>query len=158
MAGQYSPKQFFRNTPNKYLLGYFDVKQIKIDVDFDSLKENDVESLFNAFLALLDNEQTQTEADFKTIHSLASEAGVQALVDEALYFQDNAFIEQIAAIEGFHAKVLWAFNNKPEYWHVATMFLHADNVSASYWKKRNSLPLADVIEDGAITSAIKGDQ
>lgn len=150
MAGQYSPKQFFRNTPNECLQGYFTANQISINIDFDTLKENDVETLFNAFIALPDKEQTQTEADFKTIHSLASEAGVQALIDEALYFQDNAFIEKVAAIEGFHAKALWAFNNKSEYWHVATIFLHADNVSASYWKKRNSLPLADVIEDSAI--------
>jgi len=151
VAAQYSPRHFFRNTPNKYLQGYFTAKQINIDVDFDTLKESDVETLFNAFLALPETEQIQAEADFKTIHSLASEAGVQALVDEALYFEDNSFIEEIAAIDGFHSKVLWAFINKPEYWHVATMFLHADNVSASYWKKRNNLPmLADGIEDSAI--------
>ncbi|MFT5760504.1 MAG: hypothetical protein ACI9LM_005291 [Alteromonadaceae bacterium] len=150
MAAQYSPRHFFRNTPIQLLQSYFTAKQINIDADFDTLKENDVETLFTAFLALTDTEQTQAEADFKTINSLASEAGVQALVDEALYFEDNVFIEHIAAIEGFHAKVLWAFINKPEYWHIATMFLHADNVSASYWKKRNGLLLADAIEDSAI--------
>ena len=89
MAGQYSPKQFFRNMPNEYLLGYFTAYKINIDVDFYTLKENDVESLFTAFIALPDNEQTQTEADFKTINSLACEAGVQALVDEAHYFEDT---------------------------------------------------------------------
>lgn len=155
MTAQYSPKQFFRNTPNQLLQRYFEHKQITIDADFAAIKENDVDSLFIAFLALSDNEQTQAEADFKTIHSLASEAGVQALVDEAHYFDGNAFIEQIAAIEGFHAKVMWAFINKPEYWHVATMFLHADNVSASYWKKRNGLPLAETIEDSAIEKLSK---
>jgi hypothetical protein len=155
MAGQYSPKQFFRNTPNEYLLGYFTAYKINIDVDFYTLKENDVESLFTAFIALPDNEQTQTEADFKTINSLACEAGVQALVDEAHYFEDTVFIDKVAAIDGFHAKVLWAFINKPEYWHAATMFLHADNVSASYWKKRNGLPLAETIEDSAIDKLSK---
>jgi hypothetical protein len=155
MADQYSPKQFFRNTPNEYLHSYFTANQINLDVDFDILKESDVESLFDAFIVLADNEQTQTEADFKAIHSLASEGGVQALVDEANYFEDSTFIEKIAAIDGFHAKVLWAFINKPEYWHVATMFLHADNVSASYWKKRNGLPLADIVEDNAIEKLSK---
>ena len=139
MAAQYSPRHFFRNTPNQLLQSYFTAKQINIDVNFYTLKENAVETLFNAFLALPNNEQTQAEADFKTIHSLASEAGVQALVDEAHYFDDKNFIEQIAVIEGFHAKVIWAFINNPEYWHAATMFLHAGNVSASYWKKRNNL-------------------
>ena len=155
MAGQYSPRHFFRNTPNQLLQSYFTAKQINIGVDFDTLKESDVETLFNAFLALSDNEQTQAEADFKTIHSLASDAGVQALVDEALYFDDKIFIEKIAAIDGFHGKVLWAFNNKPKYWYVATMFLHADNVSASYWKKLNGLPLADAIENSAIEKLSK---
>jgi hypothetical protein len=150
MAAQYSPKQFFRNTPNEYLQGYFNDKQVSISLDFDKIKENDVESLFTAFLALPDNEQTEAEADFRAIHSLSSEAGVKALADEANYFDDNAFIEQIAAIDGFHAKVIWAFINKPEYWRVATKFLHADNVSASYWKKRKGLALTDAIEDNAI--------
>ena len=156
MAAQYSPRHFFRNTPNQLLQSYFTAKQINIDVNFYTLKENAVETLFNAFLALPNNEQTQAEADFKTIHSLASEAGVQALVDEAHYFDDKNFIEQIAVIEGFHAKVIWAFINNPEYWHAATMFLHAGNVSASYWKKRNNLPmLTDAIEDSAIESLSK---
>ena len=154
MAGQYSQRQFFRNTPNKYLQQYFTAKQISIDLDFETVKERDVETISTAFAALLDIEQTQGEADFRMINSLASEAGVKVLVDEALYFEDSAFIEEIANIAGFHAKVLWAFINKPEYWHVATMFLHADNVSASYWKKRNKLPmLADGIENNAFDSA-----
>lgn len=156
MAGQYSQRQFFRNTPNKYLQHYFTAKQISIDLDFETVKERDVETISTAFAALPDIEQTQGEADFRMINSLASEAGVKVLVDEALYFEDNAFIEQIAAIAGFHAKVIWAFINKPEYWHAATMFLHADNVSASYWKKRNKLPmLADGIEDNAIEALSK---
>jgi hypothetical protein len=37
---------------------------------------------------------------------------------------------------------MWAYLEKPAYWRGATMFLHADNVSASYWKKRNDLPKA----------------
>lgn len=156
MAGQYSQRQFFRNTPNKYLQQYFTAKQISIDLDFETVKERDVETISTAFAALLDIEQTQGEADFRMINSLASEAGVKVLVDEALYFEDSAFIEEIANIAGFHAKVLWAFINKPEYWHVATMFLHADNVSASYWKKRNKLPmLADGIENNAIDALSK---
>jgi hypothetical protein len=35
---------------------------------------------------------------------------------------------------------MWAYLNKHDYWLGATMFLHADNVSSSYWKRRNDLP------------------
>ena len=35
---------------------------------------------------------------------------------------------------------MWVFLEKQDYWRGASMFFHADNVSASYWKKRNDLP------------------
>jgi len=95
---------------------------MNIGFDIETLKQNDVESLFNGFLALPETEQTQAESDFKTVHSLASEAGVQTLVDEAHYNDDSAFIEKIAIIDGIHAKVLWAFTNKFEYWHARRYF------------------------------------
>lgn len=156
MASQYSPRQFFRSTPNQYLQAYFTAKKMNIGFDIETLKESDVESLFNGFLALPEADQTQAESDFKTVHSLASVAGVQTLVEEARYNDDSAFIEKIAMIDGFHAKVMWAFTNKLEYWHAATLFLHADNVSGSYWKKRNELPmLADGVGDNAIENLSK---
>jgi hypothetical protein len=46
----------------------------------------------------------------------------------------------MAAIDGFHAKAFYAFLNKRSYWQGAARFLHADNVSASYWTKLNDLP------------------
>jgi len=62
------------------------------------------------------------------------------LMDEATFHHDEDFKEQIAAIDGFHAKAMWAFLKKPEYWRAASMFLHADTVSIKSWKKRNDLP------------------
>jgi hypothetical protein len=151
MAGQYSHRQFFRQTPNALLQRYFEHKAITFNLDFTRVKENDSDTLFNALIALADNEQTIVEADFKAIYALACEAGIQALVDESDYFNDEAFVVDIADIEGFHAKALWAFIEKPKYWHCAAMFLHADNVSASYWKKRINLPkIPEDIEDEAI--------
>jgi hypothetical protein len=151
MAGQYSHRQFFRQAPNALLQRYYKYKAISFNVDFNTVKESDGDTLFNALITLEDNEQTIVEADFKAINALACEAGIQALVDESAYFNDDAFVVDIAAIEGFHAKALWAFIEKPSYWHCAAMFLHADNVSASYWKKRINLPqITHDIEDEAI--------
>jgi hypothetical protein len=46
---------------------------------------------------------------------------------------------------------MWAFLEKPRYWHGAAMFLHADNVSSSFWKKRNDFPaVSPDVEDTAI--------
>ena len=140
MAVQYSNRQFFRKTPNSYLGRYFASKGLLGELEFDKLKENDVETLQNALAGLPDEQIASIVAEFQDINALACEGGIVALVDEALFHQDSEFVEAIAKIEGFHAKTIWAFLEKPSYWRGAALFLHADNVSPSYWKKRNDLP------------------
>lgn len=140
MASQYSHLQFFRRVPNTLLTRYFASRGATLDVALSELQETEVEPMLAAFLALSAEHQAEFEAEFQDVHALACEGGVSALVDEAEFHGDEAFVHDLAAIDGFHAKVMWAFLEKPAYWRGATMFLHADNVSASYWKKRNDLP------------------
>lgn len=160
MVAQYSNRHFFRKTPNQYLAAFFDTKGVQLNVDFSQLKENDADALQLALNTLTDSQTTDIEAEFQDVNALACEGGIAALVDEADFHNDDAFIEAIAAIEGFHAKAMWAFLNKLEYWRGATMFLHADNVSPSYWKKRNDLPsLPPQVDDEdiqALAKAISG--
>ncbi len=158
MAAQYSNRQFFRKTPNQYLARFFEAKSIQLALDFSELKENDAEALQIALNELSDSQIADIEAEFQGVNALACEGGIAALVDEAGYHQDGTFVAEIAAIEGFHAKAMWTFLNKPKYWRGAAMFLHADNVSPSYWKKRNDLPrLRPQVDDediGALAKAI----
>jgi len=140
MAAQYSHKQFFRRMPNKQLAEYFDANNIDLELDFNELKETDSEKIFNAFLVLPEEQQSTIEADFQAINAIACEGGIHALVDEARFHLDEKFTEEVSAIDSFHAKAMWAFLEKQDYWRGASMFFHADNVSASYWKKRNDLP------------------
>jgi len=156
MAGQYSHKQFFRRVPHSLLHDYFKEKTIDLDIDFSELKGKDVHRLFSAFIGLTPELQSTIEAEFQDVNALACEGGITALVDEAGFHNDDAFVEEIAAIEGFHAKAMWAFLNKPIYWRGAAMFLHADNVSPSFWKKRNDLPrLPPQVEDEDIQALAK---
>jgi len=140
MAAQYSNRHFFRKTPNHYLASFFEAKGIEIDVDFSQLKDNDTDAIQKALNSLSDSQIVEIEAEFQDVNALACEGGIAALVDEAGFHNDDAFVEEISVIEGFHAKAMWTFLYKPKYWHGAAMFLHADNVSPSYWKKRNDLP------------------
>ena len=155
MASQYSHLQFFRRVPNALLLRYFEVRDASLDVDLASLKETDVQPVLAAFLELSAERQAECEAEFQDVHALACEGGVAALVDEANFHDDESFVHELAAIDGFHAKVMWAFLEKPTYWRGATMFLHADNVSASYWKKRNDLPALSPHVDEADIAALE---
>lgn len=140
MASQYSHMQFFRRIPNAQLASYFKLKKIELDVNFKELKEKETVKIFQAFIGLPEEQQVAIEAEFQDINAMACEGGVTTLVDEAAFHGDDDFIEAISAIDGFHAKVMWAFLEKHSYWQVATMFLHADNVSGAFWKKRNDFP------------------
>lgn len=140
MAGQYSHLQFFRRTPNSQLAAYFASKDIDLGVDLIKLKETKTEAILKAFTQLPVEQQAEVEAEFQDVNALACEGGVEALIDEAEFHEDNDFVQAIAGIDGFHAKVMWAFLEKPAYWRGASMFLHADNVSPSFWKKRIDLP------------------
>ncbi len=140
MAGQYSHKHFFRHIPNHQLAEYFSAKAIQLGVDFSTLKEKEVDAIFIAFTALPEEQQATIEAEFQDIHAMACEGGITALIDESIFYEDDLFVEAISDIEGLHSKVMWAYLNKHNYWLGATLFLHADNVSSAYWKRRNDLP------------------
>jgi len=151
MVTQYSNRQFFRKTPNQYLAQYFELHGGDFEVDINQLKENDTEAMQAILNTLESSLVASVEADFQGVNALACEGGIVALVDEAHFHGDEAFVHTIAAIEGFHAKAMWAFLNSPSYWRGAALFLHADNLSASYWKKRNDFNcLPPHVEDGDI--------
>jgi hypothetical protein len=148
MAAQYSNRHFFRKTPNQLLAQFFAAKAIQLEVDVVELNETDVEAIQNALNALADSRKAEIEAIFQDINALACEGGIAALIDEAGYHDDETFVEAIAAIESFHAKAMWAYLEKPSYWRAANRFLHADNVSVSFWKKRSDLPkISPHVED-----------
>ncbi len=159
MAAQYSHMQFFRHVPNAQLAAYFESKDIDLGINFTEekgKKKKKKEEIFQAFTALPEDQQANIEAEFQDVNAMACEGGVAALIDEADFHQDEGFIESISEIDGFHAKVMWAFLEKKNYWKGATMFLHADNVSSSYWKKRNDLSsVPPHVEDDDIKALAK---
>jgi hypothetical protein len=156
MAAQYSNRQFFRKTPNQLLAQFFAAKAIPLEVDLAELNGTVVDVLQDALNALPDSQKAEIEAVFQDVNALACEGGIAALIDEASFHGDEIFVESIAAIDGFHAKAMWAFLEKPKYWRGASMFLHADNVSPSYWKKRSDFPkLPPQVEDDDINALAK---
>ncbi len=141
MAGQYSHLQFFRRTPNALLARYFQERHgVLQEIAFDKLAEKEVEPIFQALMALPDDKQAQIEAECQDIDGMACQGGVTALTDEADFHQDKAFPVAISKIDGFHGTVMWAFLEQPGYWIGAMLFLHSDNISEWFWKKRNDLP------------------
>lgn len=148
-ATQYHHQHFFRKMPNADLARYFESRGIALEIDLAELKESDSEAIFQAFKALPEKQQATIEGEFQAINALAFDGGIKALIDEAAFHdEDDSFAHSIAEITGFHSKVMWAFLEKKSYWRGASRFIHADNVSPSFWKKRIDLPpAAPCVED-----------
>jgi hypothetical protein len=146
MARDFSPTTFFQRTPNALLGRYFHEKHgLLHEIAFDKLEENGkaAEAVFQAFIGLEEEKQAKIEAECQDIESMAHQAGVTALIEEATDFHKNAdFPEAINQFDGFHGKVMWAFLEYPSYWAGATSILHAENIPDAFWKKRNDLPHA----------------
>jgi len=129
--------------PNADLARYFESVGVSLDIDLSEIKDSDSEAIFQAFLGLPEEQQSVIEADFQNINALAFDGGVKVLVDEAAFHEKNdSFAKAIAEIKGLHSKVMWAFLEHKDYWRGASMFLHADNISPSFWKKCVGIPPA----------------
>ncbi|MEJ1406730.1 MAG: hypothetical protein RPU62_07055 [Candidatus Sedimenticola sp. (ex Thyasira tokunagai)] len=144
MARDFSPISFFQRTPNPLLGQYFQVKHdVMVDIAFIELEESasTAETIFQAFSSLPESQQAKIEAQCQNIESMAHQAGVTALIDEATDFHMNAdFPEAINQHDSFHGKVMWAFLEHPNYWARATSNLYAENIPDASWKKRSGLP------------------
>lgn len=133
--------------PNALLAQYFQAQDTDLGVDFRKLNETEVEPIFKAFTALPAKQQAAMEVDFQDINALASDGGVEALLNEAAFYEDETFPEAISTIDGYHAKAMWAFLHKSGYWKGASSLRHADTVAGRFWKKRNDLPNVPPHED-----------
>jgi len=138
----YSPHAFFRKVPHDLLARYFDHKQISIALNWSELKgvHKSAETIFQALLKLPEEEQAKIEVDFQNIHALASRGGIYYLNNEANFVNNSQFIEEMAKIDGEHAKSMWAFLHEKGYWPAASSLLHAKSVSAGQWKAYKGLP------------------
>jgi len=105
MARDFSPITFFHRTPNALLGRYFQEKHgILNEIVFGELEENGrtAEAILQTFSALSEPQQAKVEAEYQDIESMAHQAGVTALIDEATDFHKNAnFPEAINQQDSF---------------------------------------------------------
>ena len=135
----YQPYDFFRRCSPVLLKAYFEQKGVVLNVDFEKLSPRKMSALNEAWQELSSNVRNDMDIDFKSIHSLASIAGVRALVERAVFEEDLIDTFQQAGIEGEHDRAFWTFMNRQQYWKAAQVFNYADNVPASYYVKRQDV-------------------
>jgi hypothetical protein len=141
MAGQYSPIQFFRKVSNKYLIDYFEHKNIYLDIDLYAVKENDGKTIFTAFKKLDEVTRHDCESDFQRVHAMANEIGIIALFEEATLSDNFYFIDMFKIeLHSFHDKAMFAYLNSPKYWQAASLIFQAKRLTASSWRTISNLP------------------
>ncbi len=138
----YSPHSFFRKVPHTLLATYFEKNQITLELDWSELKgvKQSAEAIFQALLKLPEEQQATIEVDFQNVHALASSGGIDGLNNEAKFDNNFQFIEDMANIDGEHAKSMWAYLHEEQYWPAASSMLHAKSVAARQWDTCKGLP------------------
>jgi len=162
MAHEYTPRIFFRQTPNALLDLYFQGRaaaagadwaalrsaapdpglepwQTLAKIPWSSLAETDIESIHAAWQALPKAEREETESDFRAIYELATGDGVRVIIEEGQFHKKDLGPE-LDAIEGHCAKVMHTFLVHPRVFRVARQMDHADHMGGRYRRKRNDLP------------------
>lgn len=144
MSGNYSSKQFMKVVSNVFLVKYFEHENIDLDVDSDPLREHDTDLLMNAILLLEDIARSNIESDFQQINSLATSAGIIALIAEAKRYDNVQFVEKIQSINGLHNQAMWAFINNPEYWQAVSKLFEVSDIQPS--TSPNTEPVTIIIK------------
>jgi hypothetical protein len=139
MAHDYTPKLFLRQTPNDLLKVYFERRALLGDLDWEGLRETGVDPLYEAWQALDETTRGNVENDFRQIHDLATDEGVQALIEEGHFHKKELGLE-LDARDGFHNKAMWAFLDHPRIFRVAGLMDRADHADGRYRRKRKGMP------------------
>lgn len=139
MAGEFALKHFLRHAKNDLLKQYFSDGNRLDGIDWDALKETQVDPVFTALQSLTEEAAQKVEADFRVVHGLASERGVRTLIEEGLVHRID-LTKDIEPYSGLLNKALWAFLNHRELIRVSMLFDHADGLHGRTWRKRGGMP------------------
>src|SRR5439155_6844711 len=88
MSRQYAPRAVLRQLPLSLIrdfLAHERVGTTRFGPDWDSLVEGDVQSLYQAWLALPDETRDWFEQMLREVHEMGTPAGVRAVIGEAVH-------------------------------------------------------------------------
>ena len=152
MGQHYTLNTFLRQTPKNLLAEYFRHLGLLGDIDFESLKKTEYESIIREMENLPDDSRAGVENDFQDIFTLANPSGTQIMLDMAGYLGiDIANI--LEAKENHYDRAMWLFlehnNNEQDLFRVCARHAHIKNLPFSKTKNRKDLPKQEPRHDQA---------
>lgn len=138
MTIEYNPKKFLLLVPTAQLRAYFDKRHVLSDLNWDSIVENERESIYVAWQALQPEQKDAIGVDFQNVAALAMRQGVQTIIEEGRYHGVD-LAPELAKLASHTEKAFHILLNHPRVFRVASQFNHADNLKR-YWHRRHDLP------------------
>jgi hypothetical protein len=142
-SGSFNPRTVLRQTSNGLLEEMFGVLDIPIRVNWAEVGQTDVDTMFEAYLALDDDQRQRAELVLHDLHSMVGEAAQMVIMRQCHHSGEFEFARELEACESRYDVALLTRLSKPEVWRAATRFALADRViggRSSY--RRIDLPAA----------------
>jgi len=139
----YSTKDFFRHIPNSLLARFFNKNGLFSELDFVTMNETKHEALFDAWLALDEEQRNPMDAQFSEIFEVSSAKGYQAIIDEIRWQYRStpeevaSLLEKLSALPNHYHRAMVTFLDFPDCWKGAIRFYHADTLT--HWRKRKKI-------------------
>jgi hypothetical protein len=140
MTRHYAPKTVLRQVSNSLLKEFFDHRNLLQDVLWHFQGPREIQKIFDAWQALPREQREEVERAFRSVHEMACEAGIKALVEDGSFHEVDLATE-FGRLEGFYDRAMWAYLRHHEIFYVASIISYADGLlRGRYWIRRNDLP------------------
>jgi hypothetical protein len=118
---------------------YFTRRKELDHIEWEKLKETEVEPIYDAWQALPEQVRELIEWEFRRVYGLATADGIRAIIEEGR-FHGLDLTADLDALDGYVNKVLWTFLEHQQVFEVAQRLNRADHLNGRYWRKRKDIP------------------
>ena len=138
MKLEYNPRNFLRLVPTPLLQEYFEQRKQLQDLDWEGLDDQDIEPIYDAWMALPPEARQSISVDFQNATGLASKQGIQTILEVGRSFGYD-LVPIMSAGKTHIEKVFRVLLERPQVFRIASQFAWADNLRR-YWHRRRDLP------------------
>ncbi|MGD9126563.1 MAG: hypothetical protein PVH19_04215 [Planctomycetia bacterium] len=137
---QYNLRTVFRQTSNSLLRKFFEKKGHRLEVEWEELKETQIDGVYEAFLALPDGVRRELDVNLKEVYAVAkSDDGPKALMERAAFLGLD-IVGEWDLHKSRYDKAMYVLLHYPKVWEQAVALVFAQNLSSRYWYRCNGLP------------------
>jgi hypothetical protein len=139
MPNDYAPKQFLRQVQIELLKEYFTRRKVLGGVEWDKLKETEIEPIHDSWQALSEQICEAIDREFRQVHAMATANGTRAIIEEGR-FHGLDLTTKLDTQDGYINKVLWTLLEHPNIFDIAQIMNRADHLNGRHWRKRKDIP------------------